>query len=443
MRCLWLAFVLSLYQLASATVVVIDDVNGDPTNGLKIAYTPIDAWGANTIAGCNECPGPEPDQAYLGTWHGSVNGNSRHSPKATIGFTGTSVSVQCILSNSLQNPTGTSDMIFSIDGEQVGRFSQPPTGAPGFLPNRTVFISKTLLLEAHTLVIQNGRFDDGIASLLMLDSVTYTVEDNAAALATLSSPAGTSSSTTSPSSAVKTGSHTNVAAIVGAIFAVLAVLLLLGLAFLYIRHRRNQLHRSNVPLSTSLSAPLGRIRSLWPASPRPPPVMAPVPFPSPAQPRISPPQPSPPTSPRPRPPPPASSAPSESRFSRLSFNPNLLVGRRFQRRAPPAPISTLRPPAPPPLSPAPHSGNPLLRPHAPPQPSPGPSPQAQNFASIQEWQLRTLQEAAAQPPMHPLEMSEVDLSSHYDESSSGAPPPPPPVPVPAPSPRRCFTVMNN
>ncbi|KAJ7451154.1 hypothetical protein FB451DRAFT_712276 [Mycena latifolia] len=428
-------------------IITIDDQNGDPTNGGIITYNPPGAWMSGAIGGCPGCVGPSPVLAYMNTWHGSLfsmkNRTGNSSPlTASVTFFGTSVSVQCILSNSLTSPPGTSDMSFSIDEVTVGHFNYNPTGAPGFVTNHTVFLSEELPLGTHTLVIKNGQSTAN--SLVILDSISYSDSVDAPPSASVAaSPASAATSSTAPVGTIQTQSHKNVAAIVGAVFAVVAILLLLGLAFLCLRHRRNQ-HRSNVPLSTTIGAPLGKIRNLWSAPSRPPPDMAPVPFPSPSQPRITPsPILSPSPSPRPRPPAP-SQASRQSRFSRLSFNPNLLVGR-FQRRPPPLPISTLRPPdtrvAGPsaPGSPALRSGNPLLR-----EPSAQLEPH-NVMTSIQEWQLRTLQEAANQPPIHPLDMSEVDLSSHYDESSSGAPPPPPAAPPPrSPQPpQRRFTVMNN
>lgn len=131
-------------------------------------------------------------------------------------------------------------------------------------------------------------------------------------------------------------------------------------------------------------------------------------------------------------------------MSIISFNPNLLVDR-FRRRPPPLPLSVHQPPAMGaaglgvPASPALRSGNPLLR-------EPSAQPEPHNIVtSIQAWQQRTLEETANQPPIHPLDISEVDLSSHYDESSTGGDPPPAPPPLPRspqPPPRR-FTVMNN
>ncbi|KAJ7674450.1 hypothetical protein B0H17DRAFT_1334889 [Mycena rosella] len=437
MRCslAWLASVLSLFLLCSAKTIIIDDQAGDPTNGNTITYTPTNLWISDAIGGCSGCPGPSPDLAYMNTWHGAVfnsQNKNRNAPSltASVNFYGTSVWVTCIMSNSLTTPIGTSNMKFFLDGADVGNFSYNPTGAGGFVPNTIVFTSEALNLTWHTLVIENGVSS---TSLTILDSISYSTPDDA--------PPAIGSA---PSEAVLK-SPSNVAAIVGAVFAILAVLLLLGLAFLYVRHRQNK-HRSNVPLSTTMAAPLGRLRSLWSAPPRPPPDMAPVPFPSPVQHVSRPPAPapSPSPSPSPRPPPatPASPPSRRSRLSRMSFNPNLLVGRLHRARAPPAPITTLQPPDTRAASPALRSGNPLLR-----EPSAQVEPH-DVMTSIQQWQLRTLQEAASQPPIHPLDMSEVDLSSHYDSTGGGdssAPPPPPPAPPPrSPQPpQRRFTVMNN
>ncbi|KAJ7171743.1 hypothetical protein C8R43DRAFT_1120126 [Mycena crocata] len=434
---LWLVIVLSLFLLSSAlNIITVDD------SASEIIYEPPNAWMLGAIGGCSGCLAPSPQFASQNTWHGSLfnPGNHRHDNnvplRATFPFFGTSVSVSCILSNSLDNPVGTSEMAFTIDGIRVGVFSHTATGASGFVLNNTVFISGTLPLQNHTLVIQNGKSGGG-PSLVILDSITYSVDTVPSAPLSRNPVASSSATPAGNVRAAKTSP--NAAPIVGGVFAALAVLLLLGLAFLYVRHRRNQ-HRSNVPLSTTIVAPIGRIRNLWSGGPpRPPPDMAPVPFPTPAQHLpVS-------ISPSPRPPPPAP-APntSRSRISRISFNANLLVGR-FNRRPPPPAISTRRQ-APDvraaglsaPASPALLSGNPLLR-----QPPAQPEPH-NVVTSIQEWQRRTLEETANEPVIHPLDMSEVDLSSHYDESTVSSPPPPAPPPPRSPQPpQRRFTVMNN
>ncbi|KAJ6501427.1 hypothetical protein C8R47DRAFT_1193235 [Mycena vitilis] len=444
MHRLWLGTVFSLFQLACASIrnITVDDSIAD-SNGNTILYEPPNAWMSGAIGQCPGCLTPNPQSAYSGTFHGSIfnaknKNNDDNTLTATFIFLGTSVSVNCILSDSLSNPPGNSNMTFLIDGVQAGTFSHAPTGAADFRSS-TVFISETLPLQKHTLTIQNG-WSGGPRSLVILDFLTYLVEDDPP---TMSGTPGYGVTSPTAVSAVST-KKTNSAAIAGGVIGALAVVLIIVFVLLYLRHRRNQ-HRSNVPLSTSILSPLGRIGRLWSAvqqPPKPPPDMAPVPFPTPT-PRFT-------RNHRPRPPPlaPPPTAPSESRMSRITFNANMLVGR-FQRRRPPPPAITTRQVANPnpsasarnslPVTPALPSGNPILRP-------PSAQPEPHNVVtSIQEWQRRTLEETANQPVIHPLDMSEVDLSSHYDESSvSGPQPPPAPPPPRSPQPpQRRFTVMNN
>ncbi|KAF7367412.1 hypothetical protein MSAN_00803800 [Mycena sanguinolenta] len=264
MRCLWLATVLSLFQLASAAIVniTVDDQNGGP-NGIEISYQPPNSWVQGAIGGCNDCPTPAiTNLAYMNTFHGSLfnQGNKKNSqqspPFATLAFFRVSVSVNCILSNELSNPVGISRMTFSIDGVQRDTFTYTPTGSSTFQP-ATVFSSGPIGLANHTLEIKNGATGGG-SSLVILDSITYSTDDltspSSSALAA-SQTAQDSKSTPSSSSLGATKSTNNTAAIAGGVIAAVAVVLLIALAFLYMRYRRNQAHRSNVPLTTSLFLP--------------------------------------------------------------------------------------------------------------------------------------------------------------------------------------------
>ncbi|KAK7064755.1 hypothetical protein R3P38DRAFT_2826243 [Favolaschia claudopus] len=446
MRCLWLPTFLSLFHLASAILVntTVDDTNGGPS-GSQIIYQPDNDWLQSAIGGCDNCSIlPIRDIASMNTFHGSLFvQTNKFPPSVTLLFFGSSVSVNCILVNTLINPPGTSDLTFLIDGIQRGTFPHIPSGSQNF-QLATVFISDPLDLSNHTLEIKNGRIG-GPNSLMILDSITFGFDDLSDPTATQDSGGAASSTTSSPGPVAGASKGSNTAAIAGGVIAALAVILLLAVAFLYMRYRKNQ-HRSNVPISTTLS-PLGWISSKWSRAqspPRPPPDMAPVPFTAPVYAIAA-------SSPVPRPRAPEPPSP-QSRLSRISFNANLLVGR-FQRRPPPSAIVTQqRPTAPPhaglpvPVSPALLSGNPLLRsPSAQPHLQPEPN---SVHASIQQWQRRTQEETANEPIpiIHPLDMSEVDLSSHYDESSISSPPPaPPPAPPPRSPhpPQRRFTVMNN
>ncbi|KAJ7356700.1 hypothetical protein DFH08DRAFT_463335 [Mycena albidolilacea] len=180
MRCLWLATVLSLsgfLELASAIIVstMVDDNQPD---GFNITYHPEGAWQQGGIGGCDGCPPPPiTGLASMNTFHGSLfnqeNTRSTHQvpPTATLVFFGSSVSVSCILSNGLSNPSGHSEMTFTIDGIQRDNFVYTPSGSPGFLPNKNVFASGSLELANHTLVIKNGGISGG-SSLVILDYIT-------------------------------------------------------------------------------------------------------------------------------------------------------------------------------------------------------------------------------------------------------------------------------
>ncbi|KAJ7202560.1 hypothetical protein GGX14DRAFT_653669 [Mycena pura] len=408
MRQLRLATVLSLFCLAFASNIniTIDDQNGDPTNGQKIIYDPPEAWVGNAIGGCDGCllPNSSTVSASAGTFTGSLFTSKRiHSPPtAAVNFTGVFVSVVCILSNSLDDPPGESDMIFSIDGILADTFQYTPTGLGDFEP-RSVFNSQPLSPGEHTLVISNGVVD-GPNSLVILDSIIYSTDGldlQSQALSPTSTSTGSpvinssSSSIVPPSSSgapvqvvvTKIPSNAVIAIIVCGVF--LAVLFLL-LAFLYIRRRRTR--NQHRPLSTTLISPF--IRGLWSESEynlKPPPDIV-VPLPT----SIHPVPPAP--TPRPRrlnPPVPSSGLLSP-------FNANLPDGQ--VRRRPPPPIPTQKPPGlraafassrtveiSDPVSLLPHSGQPGL----------------QDIAGQQR-------------VVHQPEVSQVD---HSDQSSISTPPP--------------------
>ncbi|KAF7367377.1 hypothetical protein MSAN_00800200 [Mycena sanguinolenta] len=183
MRCLWLVTVLSLFQLASAAIVniTVDDQNGGP-DGIEISYQPPNSWVQGAIGGCTDCPTPAiSNLAYMNTFHGSLfnQGNQKNSqqspPSAILAFFGSSVSVNCILSNEVSNPVGISRMTFSVDGIQRNTFTYTPTGSSTF-QSATVFSSGPLGLANHTLEIKNGATGGG-SSLVILDSITYSTDD--------------------------------------------------------------------------------------------------------------------------------------------------------------------------------------------------------------------------------------------------------------------------
>ena len=87
--------------------------------------------------------------------------------------TGTAVYVICVITLSDVNPDGNTDMVFLLDGVQVGTLEQPPTNDTTYFYNQTVF-SQTGLDSGttHTIRIEVGHNDT--RSLILLDRIIYT-----------------------------------------------------------------------------------------------------------------------------------------------------------------------------------------------------------------------------------------------------------------------------
>ncbi|KAJ6569569.1 hypothetical protein B0H19DRAFT_1373700 [Mycena capillaripes] len=233
--------------LASTVNITVDDEFGDP-NGNKIDYQPPNAWVQGAIGGCSDCPLPSIPStiAFKNTFHGSLLFNNTEANKqnqtpftATFIFFGTYVSVNCIVSDSLAPPVGTSDMTFFIDGTQAGNFSHTPEGSSIFQA-QTVFSSGPLSLQNHTLIIANGQVGGG-SSLAILDSITYSIEDN------LTSPTSTSIGNLSsqiPASSSASSSRNkqpSVAPIIGGVVGgVVFVVMGVGLTLWRLRSRKKR-----------------------------------------------------------------------------------------------------------------------------------------------------------------------------------------------------------
>ena len=78
----------------------------------------------------------------------------------------------CILSNSLENPTGNSDLTFFIDGQSVDQFHFTPSGDQSYEYDVPVFSSGSMLPGFHTVQVQNG-LAGGRQSLILLDYIMY------------------------------------------------------------------------------------------------------------------------------------------------------------------------------------------------------------------------------------------------------------------------------
>ncbi|KAK0232898.1 hypothetical protein IW262DRAFT_32181 [Armillaria fumosa] len=158
--------------LAALVNVTVDDQNGDPKTQDTVSYTPADAWTVNST--CNNCFAPvDPSKAWDRTWHVGKFSNESAAVLASYTFSGTAVYVNCILAQSVQHPTGRSDMTFFIDGVQAGTYSsEPDPSSPDYVYNMTVFAYENLSSGRHIIQIQNGHIG-GSASLILLDSIIY------------------------------------------------------------------------------------------------------------------------------------------------------------------------------------------------------------------------------------------------------------------------------
>ena len=78
----------------------------------------------------------------------------------------------CILSNSLENPNGDSDLTFFIDGQSIDQVHFTPSGDQSYEYHVPVFSSGSLTSGVHTLEVQNGLVK-GRQSLLLLDYIVY------------------------------------------------------------------------------------------------------------------------------------------------------------------------------------------------------------------------------------------------------------------------------
>ena len=120
-------------------------------------------------------PCPDPSQMYDGTFHWVVyNKGSHHAPNVTLRFTGTAVYVYNVLVN---DPSTFPPAVihFTLDGDMVGGFSQPPSTTQGFtyVYQSLVYSHSGLSNREHVLVIQATA---GNFSLIMLDYIKYTTQ---------------------------------------------------------------------------------------------------------------------------------------------------------------------------------------------------------------------------------------------------------------------------
>ncbi|KAJ7225969.1 hypothetical protein GGX14DRAFT_642160 [Mycena pura] len=217
----------------------IDDTTGDPFTGAHVTYSPPDAWHSldTCIANASTCtPNLNVQRLSSGTWHESTfsandasNGHPNVPLTASVSFNGSAVYIFCAISQSRTDPDGDSDMTFYLDGVPVGSFAEPAPGIAGFDYNVPVFANPAISPGPHTLIIQNGHQNGG-TSLLILDSIVYTRNDDTALASDTAPTAATSSPRHVPGATL--------AVIIVLVFAILVLLAVLVVTYRCIRRRR-------------------------------------------------------------------------------------------------------------------------------------------------------------------------------------------------------------
>ena len=180
--------------LGSVLNVTVDDQYGDPTTGLSVLYSPSSKW--EDGQSCDNCTAqPNATNAYMQTWKIGTYTPGEDVLQASFSFTGMykqgrsslrlqsdvcsvgiAIYVSCIVTGSLENPDGNTDLTFYIDNANVGSFEKTPDGNATYLYGTNVFATKGLSNTLHTLTIESGS--GGSEALVMLDSITYTYVHN-------------------------------------------------------------------------------------------------------------------------------------------------------------------------------------------------------------------------------------------------------------------------
>ncbi|EMD41547.1 hypothetical protein CERSUDRAFT_120586 [Gelatoporia subvermispora B] len=227
--------------------VTIDDTNGDPLTQRNVSYSPLGAWYSHQD--CNPCPDPcgnvcpigsfndpmDLSQVVDATWHGSAfDSTATTSLNATVTFRGTAIYAYCVLNAGLFD----SDMIFYLDGEQVGAYTYnevASSGTPPYQYSVPVFQMESLPDDNHTFTLANGKSSagNGLESVIFLDSFLYTTDLEEAPV-----PESTPSSSTIPIAAQGTAAKSRDAIIALATVAVILFIAIISGVVLYFRRLR-------------------------------------------------------------------------------------------------------------------------------------------------------------------------------------------------------------
>jgi hypothetical protein len=193
-----IAFLALSLSIAHATEVtrIIDDQYGDSVTGAHPVYSPLDRWtyGPNCTAcniGQSQYVVLDKSEIYNGSWHDGTLKPGAPPMNITLSFTGehavscslvgiakvslegTSISVYCIVLNTVPRTSTEAYYNFSLDSDPVVSYNHNPDSSSDILYNTEVFSASGLENVPHTLnmvlFISNGN-----ESLMLFDYAKYT-----------------------------------------------------------------------------------------------------------------------------------------------------------------------------------------------------------------------------------------------------------------------------
>ncbi|KAJ7117438.1 hypothetical protein C8R44DRAFT_790719 [Mycena epipterygia] len=172
---LTLTFILTQAILSVGTTFerTIDDAAGDSVSGLLPVYTPTN--GLSLGPNCAACVfHPDPANAFKGTWHDGTQLPGGPPVSVSLSFTGTSISLFCILANTASEGLATSDFSITLDGVSQGKFMHVPDNTSDFIYQAKVFSVDGLDRGFHQVVLAT---DNAAGSLMLFDYATYIFDD--------------------------------------------------------------------------------------------------------------------------------------------------------------------------------------------------------------------------------------------------------------------------
>lgn len=196
--------------------ITVDDTFGDPTTGSIPGYSAgsDDSWNAGSPSeNCSSCHVSQSNldlsQIYRETWHDTtILPSGTASATITVQFTGSAVYVFNILPNTLQGTITSADISFSIDGENVGRFTRSPDSSGTILYNQLVYSNTALNDGPHTLVMTPN-----INSLILFDYLVYTTQNDDSDNSSWAAPSITPTSTSTSDNKFRSSSSTTIPSI--------------------------------------------------------------------------------------------------------------------------------------------------------------------------------------------------------------------------------------